>query len=82
MGLTVTHFQKMATSVEGLPLGQDRFGDIYNNDPGVYEPECDWNEDQGGYPDTQQFLEQFQAIQEEQKKKELLEAQQEATTQI
>lgn len=82
MGLTVTHFQKMAASVEGLPPGQDRFGDIYNNDPGVYEPECDWTEDQGGYPDTQQFLEQFQAMQEEQKKKELLEAQQEATTQI
>jgi len=29
---------------------------MYNTDPGVYEPECDWNEEQGAYPDTQQFL--------------------------
>ena len=29
-----------------------------NTDPGVYEPECDWNEP-SGYPDTQEFLQHY-----------------------
>lgn len=67
----------MATSMEGYPSGYDRMGDIYNNDPGVYEPECDWGEEQPAYPDTEQFLEQFQAMQDQQRKAEQLAAEQE-----
>ena len=54
----------MAARVGGYPGGYvERFVEPYNMDPGVYEPECDWQEEQGAYPDTQQFLQdQIQAI--------------------
>ena len=26
----------------------------YNNDPGVYDPECDWADEEPAYPDTRQ----------------------------
>lgn len=42
-------------------------GDMYTNmDPGVYEPECDWNEEPSAYPDTRQFLDECQALQHQQ----------------
>jgi hypothetical protein len=54
--------QKMAARVGGYPGGYvERFVEPYNMDPGVYEPECDWQEEQPAYPDTQQFLDQIQA---------------------
>jgi hypothetical protein len=52
----------MAARVGGYPGGYvERFVEPYNMDPGVYEPECDWQEEQPAYPDTQQFLHQIQA---------------------
>jgi hypothetical protein len=53
----------MAARVSGYPGGYvERLAEPYNMDPGVYEPECDWQEDQQpAYPDTEQFLlDQFQ----------------------
>jgi len=55
---------KMTARVSGYPGGYvERLAEPYNMDPGVYEPECDWQEDQQpAYPDTEQFLlDQFQA---------------------
>jgi len=55
----------MAAEVGGYPNGVHRSMQ-YNMDPGVYEPECDWEGAQPAYPDTQQFIQQFQAMQEQQ----------------
>ena len=62
------NFEKMAARVGGYPGGYvERFVEPYNMDPGVYEPECDWQEEQGAYPDTQQFLQdQIQAMRQQQ----------------
>jgi len=49
----------MAASVGGYPP-------LYNTDPGVYEPECDWREEQPAFPDTQQFVEEFTTMQQQQ----------------
>merc|ERR1712130_435345 len=54
---------QMATQVGHYPAQyHDNMGmSNINTDPGVYEPECDWNEPVGptGYPDTQEFLQQY-----------------------
>ena len=50
---------QMTARVGAAPGHYPQFSQI-NTDPGVYEPECDWQEppEPQSYPDTQQFLQQ------------------------
>jgi len=63
----------MAASVGVFRSGYTQAGDVYNNvpvynnDPGVYDPECDWGEEEAAYPDTREFIQQqFKAMDEQQ----------------